>query len=73
MPMDGSTFNSKPLQNKLRFPKIGGEGYHFGGPLGKDHSIWGVYVGVPLFEETTTYLPAVIATGTVVEVGCVGI
>ena len=31
------------------------EEYHFGGPLNKDYSI-GVYIGVPLFSETTAWL-----------------
>ena len=30
-------------------------GYHFGGPNNKDYSILGVYIGVPLFGETTIF------------------
>ena len=33
------------------FPKI--RGYHFGGPHSKGYNIFGVYIEVPLFLETT--------------------
>ena len=35
------------------FPKI--RGTFFGGPHSKDNMYFGVYVGVPLFRETTKY------------------
>ena len=35
----------------MGFPKIGGT--LFRGPYNKDYSIFGVYIGVPLFWETT--------------------
>ena len=35
------------------FPKLGGP---FWGPHNKDYSILGVYIGVPLFWETTIYI-----------------
>ena len=31
-------------------------GYHFGGPHSKDYSIFWVYIGIPLFSETTMYI-----------------
>ena len=31
------------------------QGYHFGGPYNNDYSIFGVYIGVPLFRETTIW------------------
>ena len=35
------------------FPNVG---VHFGGPYNEDYSIWGLYIGVPPFRETTKYL-----------------
>ena len=40
-----------PQRTFGRFPKLGVPLWGGGGPHSKDHSIWGVYIGVPFFWE----------------------
>ena len=51
MKEDHATFGSVLGSTIWGFPKI--RGAILGGPYNKDYSILGVYIGVPLFGETT--------------------